>query len=1122
MKQIRKKHKFSLPVTIAVCIALAIVFYVSLSYFLEGYRRDIYDRIIKSNISALKETTSTLISKTTEGFDHCRHEIRVLGIGMSEELKENGFDSMDGISGEDRDYLRDFNRVSVFDYCVLLNESGRGVYSEGEFVKPINLYSSQAYVDCLNSPDGEAISFISDPFSASGKDVVAFSCRTGLVILIGIYSQDSFRSLYDSTTFGDNASYMITTDSGLILSRTHVNRELEESLNLFTYFEENPKNAGFFTPDSQGGTEYERVLSDFRNGKGGNAEIYFGVSRYELVYAPIPRTGWDFISCVSYDHITADAAQINQETIYLTVFIIVLMLGMFLVIVIMLVFVVRANASREAVRRDRIFTLMTHYVPNVIVIADSESGAIEYASRNTEQVLGIEEAFGDAAEEKFLGRISGSDRQAVLDLMSRIRKGECASGSMKLHFTRPDTQKDIVLSLNAYLIAEQDSSQRFITLTLEDITERVQSRRRLEEALESEARANAAKSTFLASMSHDIRTPLNAVIGLTNLALYSPEDSKKVTECLQKIANSSKLLLGLINDVLDMSKIESGKMQLAETEFELGEWLSGVVTVTQSQTGVRSQRFDVNVWNITHELLCGDTVRLGQVLTNVLGNAVKFTPKDGEIRLDVTEVPSPEPSFARFVFRVSDTGVGMSPEYMGRIFEMFSRDQNAYSQGIQGTGLGMAITKRIVDLMGGTIRVESEPGKGTTFTIELSIHLSGRHVPLAAGCSMLVIGEPGSEEKCRDAVKKLEEIGVDGVWETDYQTAVSLAAGKRASGRPFSLAFLPYKLLRFDRTLTGERLRRDLGGDTLLLLGLKPDEQELFEEIKQKGFSHTISLPLFRMSLYRKITGMLGQRESLSGGLAGELKDVRLLLVEDNAVNLEIAVEMLSGLMGAAVDTARNGEEGCLRFLEAPEHTYDVILMDLQMPVLGGLDAARRIRESNHPQAASIPIIALTANAFEEDRREALEAGMNGFVPKPIDFTELAKEIGRVRREGRCLRLLLAEDNELNREIAVELIRADGQQADAVENGRQALEAYVNAPDGTYDAILLDLRMPVMDGFETVAAIHGSRKKSAGTIPVFAVTSSSEDEVRAEAAQAGFGAVLTKPINMEQLRGLLG
>lgn len=1121
MTRIRKKHKFSLPVTVAVCIALALGFYLALSFFLEGYRRDVYDRIIDSNISALKETTSTLISKTTEGFDHCQHEIRVLGIGMSEELKENGFASADEISEDDRNYIRDFNQASVFDYCVLLNESGRGIYSEGMDVKPINLYSSQAYVDCLSSPDGAAISFISDPFSASGKDVVAFSCRTGSVILIGIYSQDSFEALYDSTTFGDNASYMITTDSGLILSSTHVTREVEESLNLFAYFEENPRNAGFFTPDQQGETGYARVLSDFKNEKSGSAELYFGEARFELVYAPIPQTGWNFISCVSYNHITADAAQINQKTIRLTMFIIVMMLGMFLVIVVMLVFVVRAGVSREAVRRDRLFTLMTHYVPNVIVIADSGSGAIEYASRNTDKVLGIQDAFDNIVDEGTLSCVKPQDREAVLALIDEVRAGRKISGSLRLHFIRPDTQADIVLALNAYLIAEQDSSQRFITLTLEDITESVQSRRRLEEALANEERANAAKSTFLASMSHDIRTPLNAVIGLTNLALYSPDDSKKVTECLQKIANSSQLLLGLINDVLDMSKIESGKMQLAETEFELGQWLAGVVTVTQSQTSVRGQRFDVNVWNITHEMLCGDTVRLGQVLTNVLGNAVKFTPRDGEIRLDITEIPSAEPSRARFVFRVSDTGVGMTREYISHIFEMFTRDQNSYSKGIQGTGLGMAITKRIVDLMGGTIGVESELGKGTTFTVELSVRLSGRHTPLVAGCRALVIGEPGSGEKCEDAVRKLSEIGVDAAYELNYSAAVSLAAGEREAGRPFTLAFLPYKLLRYDDTLTGERVQRELGGDIHLLLGLKPDEQGLYKQLERKGFSQTIALPLFRMNMYRKITAMLGQVEDAAGSLDGALKGLRLLVVEDNAVNMEIAVEMLTGPMGARVDTARNGEEGCARFLAAPEHTYDVILMDLQMPVLGGLGAARRIRGSAHPQAADIPIIALTANAFEEDRREALAAGMNGFVSKPIDFTVLAREIARVRREGRPLHLLLAEDNEISREIASELIRVDGQTVEAVENGREALEAYLSAPDYTYDAILLDLHMPVMDGFEAAAAIRASEKRSAAVIPIIALTASSEDEVRGEAARAGFGAVMTKPIDMEQLRGLL-
>jgi CheY-like chemotaxis protein len=366
-------------------------------------------------------------------------------------------------------------------------------------------------------------------------------------------------------------------------------------------------------------------------------------------------------------------------------------------------------------------------------------------------------------------------------------------------------------------------------------------------------------------MSHDIRTPLNAVIGLTNLALYSPEDSKKVTECLQKIANSSQLLLGLINDVLDMSKIESGKMQLAETEFELGEWLSGVVTVTQSQTGVRSQHFDVNVWNITHELLCGDTVRLGQVLTNVLGNAVKFTPKDGEIYLDITEVPSQDPSFASFVFRVSDTGVGMSREYMGRIFEMFSRDQNSYKQGIQGTGLGMSIAQGIVSTMQGDIHVESREGEGSCFTVTLNFRIQGKEQERAGGM--------------RDCIR-------------DDDMDCSSLAGRR------------------------------------------------------------------------------------------------ILLVEDNALNMEIAKAILCE-HGLEVDGAENGQEAYERFTSSAPGTYEAVLMDLQMPVMDGCTAARMIRASSHPQARTIPIIALTANAFAEDVAKALTSGMNYHIAKPIDFHQL-------------------------------------------------------------------------------------------------------------------------------------
>lgn len=881
-----KIYKFMAP---AVCIIIAVAFFVTLSFFLQDYRLGVYDRIIASNILALQETTDTLISKTTEGFEHCRHEVRLLGVGMSETLKERGFSSVDELEEKDRKYLREFTEASVFDYCVLLNEAGRGIYSGREGMSSINLYSSQAYVDCISSAQGEAISFISDPLSAAGKDVVAFSSRAGSVILIGVYSQESFEALYDSATFGEHASYLITTDTGLILSSANVTREVQEAINLFTYLKEDKNNEAFFREDELGNTAYDRTLQDFRSEMSGSAELYFQGTLYEMVYAPVPQTGWSFISCVSYDYIIADAAEINQKTLQLTFFIILLLLGLFLVIVIMLVFVLRARASREAVRRDRIFTLMTRYVPNVIIIADSESGSIEYVSRNSDQVLGIKNAFANIIDDRFLQCVMPQDRPGVMRLIHSVRTGTSSSGSLTFRFTRPDTLEDIILILKGYLIAEEDSSQHFIALTLENITESVYSRRRLEEALENEERANAAKSTFLASMSHDIRTPLNAVIGLTTLALQQSSDSRKVEDCLHKIISSSQLLLGLINDVLDMSKIESGNMELADTEFELWDWLDGVLTVIRPQAGAREQHFSVKTGNISHEFLRGDTVRLSQVLTNVLGNAVKFTPEKGEIRLDIEEIASPDPERARFLFKVSDNGIGMSEEYQGHIFDMFSRDQSAGGKGIQGTGLGMAITKRIVDLMNGTISVESAQGKGTVFTIELPLRLS----------------------------------------------SVKTAKGNGAAG--------------------GAREA-----------GLK----DMPDGAKEK-----------------------------TDGLKGALDGMRILMAEDNAINREIAKEMLESVLGAHVDTAWNGQEACERFENTPENTYDILLMDLQMPVLGGLDAARRIRGGRHPQAAGIPIIALTANAFEEDHRAALEAGMNGFVSKPVDFAALVKEINRVRQK---------------------------------------------------------------------------------------------------------------------------
>lgn len=1121
MARVENKYKTSLPVTIACAAALAILFYLIMSYFLEDYRKDTYSQIINSNITALKETTDTLISKTTEGFGHCQHEVRVLGVGLSQKLLAEGFSSVSELTSDDIAYLEAFGRTSVFDYCMLLNEYGRGIYTDGEGIHEINMYSSRAYVECLSSPTGETISFISDPLSSEGRDVIAFSARSGAVTMIGIYGQESFEALYDSATFGDHASYMITTDSGLILSSAHVKQEIKDALNLFSYFREEPRNESFFELDEEGQSGYTRMALDFQQRNGGSTELYFQGALYELAYAPIPQTRWNFISCVSYDYITADAAEINQQTLKLTFFIIVLLLGMFVAIAVMMIYIVRASASRKAARRERIFTLMTHYVPNVIIIADSESGELEYSSRNTDKVLGITGDIANLLDEEVMACIDSQDRPKVLTLIDRVRSGRSVSESSVINFTRPDSGAHIVLSLNGYLIAEQDSRQRFVTLTFEDITDRVTSRRRLEEALTNEEQANAAKSTFLANMSHDIRTPLNAVIGLTTLALYHQEDKKRVAECLQKIANSSQLLLGLINDVLDMSKIESGNMQLSRSEFELGEWIDGIVTVTHSQTSVRGQHFSVRACNISHELLCGDTVRLSQILTNVLGNAVKFTPEGGSIRLEMTEISSENPLYARFVFRVTDTGIGMPPEYLDHIFDIFSREPGTNERNIQGTGLGMAITKSIVDMMGGTIAVRSEQNKGTEFTIELPILVSQRTNARLEEYHALVLGEPGCRADCEDAAAKMQAIGLKAICCLDYREAAAYAEKEAEHGCPLDLIYLPYQVILDKKELTIEKLKEEFGENIRVLAGFGLEESSLWDQARQAGFYDMIGVPLFQEELRRKISAIMASAEEDPDSAMNLLSGTRILLVEDNELNTEIMVDMLTSMMGATVDTASNGQEGCEKFAYAPENTYDFILMDLQMPVLNGLEATHRIRASAHPQAREIPIIALTANAFEEDRQAVAECGMNGFVSKPVDVSRLYKEMVRVLKQNHPLHLLLAEDNQINREIAVELLTAEGCRVDSAENGKEALDSYLAAPANSYDAVLLDLRMPVMDGYEAAKRIRESKKADANRVPIIALTASQEDEVAEGTAAAGMSAVLSKPIDMAALKRVI-
>ena len=516
---------------------------------------------------------------------------------------------------------------------------------------------------------------------------------------------------------------------------------------------------------------------------------------------------------------------------------------------------------------------------------------------------------------------------------------------------------------------------------------------RLEKAQREAERANQAKSEFLSNMSHDIRTPMNAIVGMTAIAASHIDQPAQVRDCLHKITLSSQHLLGLINDVLDMSKIESGKLTLNMDLLSLREVTENIVNIIQPQVKTKQQSFDIFIQNIQTEQVYCDGVRLNQVLLNLLSNALKFTPEGGSISMTLSQEDSPRGGdYVRTHFYVRDNGIGMSPEFQSRIFESFMREDNNRVQKIEGTGLGMTITKYIVDEMQGTIEVESEPNKGSEFHVVLDLEKAPCQEAdmILPHWEMLVVDD--DEQLCRSAVDALQEIGIQAEPALDGPTAIQMAAARHQAGRDYHIVLLDWKMPGMDGIETARQLRKTIGEEVPILLISAYDWSEVEEEARQAGISGFIAKPLFKSTLYYGLS-----RFAVSGGGTAEtpaeiLPDYtgrRILLAEDNDLNWEIANELLS-VHGFTLDWAENGKICVDKFRASQPGFYDAVLMDLRMPVMNGYEAAEAIRSSGRADA-EIPIIAMTADAFSEDIQKCLACGMNAHVSKPIDIRELLR-----------------------------------------------------------------------------------------------------------------------------------
>ena len=517
-----------------------------------------------------------------------------------------------------------------------------------------------------------------------------------------------------------------------------------------------------------------------------------------------------------------------------------------------------------------------------------------------------------------------------------------------------------------------------------------QNTKQLEFAKESAVKANQAKSEFLSNMSHDIRTPMNAIVGMTAIARSNIDDQEHVQNCLKKIAISSKHLLGLINDILDMSKIESGKMTLNIEQISLREILNGIATIVQPQMKTKKQKFDIYIHDIITESVYCDSVRLNQVLLNLLSNAIKFTSEEGMIEIALSQVESPKgENFVRNIIQVKDNGIGMSKEFLPTIFDSFIREDNARVHKTEGTGLGMAITKYIVDAMNGSIEVESEKGKGTTFTITLDLEkaLEIEEEMILPNWKMLVVDD--DELLCETTVSSLKSIGIDSEWTLSGQGAVDMAIQAQKKNNCYDVILMDWKLPDMDGIEAAKRIREELGDEIPILLVSAYDWGDMEQEARKAGISGFISKPLFKSTLYYGLKKFVkneikDDKKPVEDIPQSNLEGYHILLAEDNDLNWEIAEVLLSSI-GATIDRAENGKICVEMLTESKPGSYDVILMDIRMPVMTGLEATVEIRKSEHPDK-DIPIIAMTADAFSDDMKKCLDCGMNAHIAKPIEI----------------------------------------------------------------------------------------------------------------------------------------
>jgi two-component system sensor histidine kinase/response regulator len=795
------------------------------------------------------------------------------------------------------------------------------------------------------------------------------------------YENSDIVEVLDISAFNGNAQSLIVHPNGRVV----IDHSSESWGNVYNFF-------GLLREHSDmSEKEFNELLEKFKVGRTDAMLLNLDGGNYYLVYEKSNIQDWMFLGLVQADIVNASMNSLQRSTMLL-VGVVVLCIAAFLISLI--IQTNRTNLRRkdtEILYRDELFQKLSMNVDDVFLMLDAKTYQADYVSPNAEKLLGIT-AEQIRKDIRVLGKLHPAEHEDLeKNYLEEIQVHEQREGDFKYVHLKTGEKRWFH---NIAMGSEVNGKKKYI-LVMSDRTSDWKMNQALSEAVRAAETANKAKSTFLSNMSHDIRTPMNAIIGFTTLAVSNIDDKKRVQDYLGKILSSSNHLLSLINDILDMSRIESGKIHLEETEVSLSEVLHDLKTIISGQIHAKQLELYMDAMDVTNEDVYCDKTRLNQVLLNLLSNAVKFTPAGGTVSVRIRQCHGTQKGSELYEIRVKDNGIGMSQEFVQKIFSPFERERTSTVSRTQGTGLGMAITKNIVDMMGGTIEVQTEQDKGTEFIVRLPFRTQPEHqrtekIAELEGLKALVVDDDFNT--CDSVTKMLVRVGMRSEWTLSGKEAVLRARQSMELGDAFHAYIIDWRLPDMNGIEVTRQIR-SLGDDTPIIILTAYDWSDIEAEARAAGVTAFCAKPLFMSDIRETLMTAIGQsqsepEDSVLPAAGSDFRGRCILLVEDNELNSEIAVEILNEY-GFLVDTAKNGAEAVEKVKNSTPGNYDLVLMDVQMPVMNGYEATKEIRALDNPVLAGITILAMTANAFDEDRKKALKCGMDGFLSKPIVIEEL-------------------------------------------------------------------------------------------------------------------------------------